>query len=191
MNCAKIITMNIGDNCSPVVKGYKPEAVIINFDDIDFDAIEYDEDNQHIITVLPLLSGKHGYKVRQRGVSFNGSNGAISQGTYQNEIARNISVVVPADATSTNGVGQPLMEGAVVVMILESFSKGADGKSAFRVVGLDRGLVLTAGNDDLNGEAGDNFVFTLTETSTTLARFLHADTYSATKLLVEGLVKQS
>lgn len=191
MNCAKIITMNIGDNCSPVVKGYKPEAVIINFDDIDFDAIEYDEDNQHIITALPLLSGKHGYKVRQRGAAFNGSNGAISQGTYQNEIARNISVVVPADATSTNGVGQPLMDGAVVVMILESFSKGADGKSAFRVVGLDRGLMLTAGNDDLNGDAGDNYVFTLTETSTTLARFLHAGTYSATKLLVEGMIKQS
>lgn len=191
MNCAKIISMNIGDNCAPVVKGYKPEAVIINYDDIDFDAIEYDEDNPHIIAALPLLSGKHGYKVRQRGTAFSGSNGSISQGTYQNEVARNISIVVPADATSTNGVGQPLMDGAVVVMILESFSKGADGKSAFRVVGLDRGLMMTAGSDDLNGDAGDNYVFTLTETSTTLAKFLHAGSYSATKLLVEGMLNQS
>lgn len=183
--------MNIGDACAPVVKGYKPEAVIINYDDIDIDAIEYDEQNKHIITALPLLAGKHGYKVRQRGAAFNGTNGTISQGTYQNEVARNVSIVVPADATSTNGVGQPLMDGAVVVMILESFSKGADGKSAFRVVGLDRGLMMTGGNDDLNGDAGDNYVFTLTETSTTLAKFLHAGTYSATKLLVEGLTKQS
>lgn len=184
--------MNIGDNCSPVVKGYKPEAVIINFDDIDFDAIEYDEDNQHIIKALPLLSNKHGYKVKQRGAQpFNGSNGSMSQGTYQNEIARNISVVVPADATHTNAIGQPLAEGAVVVMILESKSKGADGMSSFRVIGIDGGLVATAATDDLNGDAGDNYVFTLTEKSTTLARFLHAGSYSATKLLVEGLVKQS
>ena len=183
--------MNIGDACASVVKGYKPEAVIINYDDIDFDAIEYDNENPHIITALPLLAGKHGYKVRQRGTVFNGTNGTISQGTYQNEVARNVSIVVPADATSTNGVGQPLMDGAVVVMILESFSKGADGKSAFRVVGLDRGLMMTAGNDDLNGDAGDNYVFTLTETSTTLAKFLHAGIYSATKSLVEGLTQQS
>jgi hypothetical protein len=192
MNCAKIISMNIGDNCSPVVKGYKPEAVIINFDDIDFDGVEYDENNPHVITALPLLSGKNAYKVKQRGAQpFNGSNGSMSQGTYQNEIARNISVVVPADATHTNAIGQPLAEGAVVVMILESKSKGADGMSSFRVIGLDGGLVATAETDDFNGDAGDNYVFTLTETSTTLAKFLHAGTYSATKTMVDGLVKKA
>lgn len=192
MNCAKIISMNIGDNCSPIVKGYKPEAVIVNIDDIDFDAIEYEEDNQHIVKNLPLRDGKFGYRVTQRGATpYSGTNSAMAQGTYQNDVTNTVSVVIPRDAETTDKVAQPLANGAVVVMILESKDKGADGNSAFEVLGLDGGLVATASTSDVGGDAGKNYIFTLTEVSTTLAKFLHAGSYSATKLLVEGLVKQS
>ena len=115
----------------------------------------------------------------------------MSQGTYQTDVTDSVSIVIPRDATSTNAVGQPLVNGAVVVMVLESKDKGADGKSAFEIFGLDGGLVATAGTSNVSGEAGKNFIFTLTEVSSNLAKFLHAGTYSATKLLVEGLVKQS
>lgn len=192
MNCANIISMNIGDTCSPIVKGYKNESVIINIDDIDFDAIEYDEENPHIVKNLPLKDGKFGYRVIQRGATpHSDTNSAMSQGTYQNDVTDSVSIVIPRDATSTNAVGQPLVNGAVVVMVLESKDKGADGKSAFEIFGLDGGLVATAGTSNVSGEAGKNFIFTLTEVSSNLAKFLHAGSYSATKLLVEGLVKQS
>lgn len=192
MNCANIISMNIGDKCSPIVKGYKNESVIINIDDIDFDAIEYEDDNHHIVKNLPLKDGKFGYRVIQRGATpHSGTTSAMAQGTYQNDVTNTVSVVIPRDAESTNSVAQPLVNGAVVVMVLESKDKGADGKSAFEVFGLDGGLVATASSADVGGEAGKNYIFTLTEVSTTLAKFLHAGSYSATKLLVEGLVKQS
>jgi hypothetical protein len=192
MNCAKIISMNIGDNCSPIVKGYKPEAVIININDIDFDAIQYDEMNSHVVKSLTLLNGKVGFKVMQQGAQpFNGTNSAMSQGTYQNDVTNTVSVVMPRDAETTNRVAQPLANGAVVVMVLESKSKGADGNSAFEIIGLDGGLVATASTSDVSGDAGKNYVFTLTETTSNLAMFLNAGSYNSTKLLVEGLIKQS
>lgn len=192
MNCAKIISMNIGDKCSPIVKGYKNESVIINIDDIDFDAIEYEDDNHHIVKNLPLKAGKFGYRVIQRGATpHSGTTSAMTQGTYQNDVTNTVSVVIPRDAESTNSVAQPLVNGAVVVMVFESKDKGADGKSAFEIFGLDGGLVATASSSDVGGEAGKNYIFTLTEVSSNLAKFLHAGTYSATKLLVEGLVQQS
>ena len=190
MNCAKIISMNIGDTCSPIVKGYKPNAVIINFDDIDFDAIQFDEANPHVVKSLSLVSGKYGYKVVQRGATpFNGTNSAMAQATYQNDVTHTVSVVIPKDATSTNAIAQPLANGAVVVMILESKTKGDDGQSSFEIIGLDGGLVATASTDDINGDAGKNYIFTLTEVSTKLATFVNAGTYASTKLMVEGLLK--
>lgn len=192
MGCAKIISMNIGDNCSPIVKGYKPEAVIINIDDIDLDAIEYEDENKHVAKNLPLREGRFGYRVRQRGATpYNGTSTSMAQGSYQNDVTNTVSIVIPRDATNTNSVAQPLADGAVVVMILESKDKGADGNSAFEIFGLDGGLTATAATSDVGGDAGKNFIFTLTEVTTNLARFLNAGTYSATKLLVEGIVKQS
>jgi hypothetical protein len=192
MNCAKIISMNIGDSCSPIVKGYKPEAVIINIDDIDFNAIQRDERNTHVVKSLPLKDGKNGFKVIQRGAQpFNGTNSAMAQGTYQNEVTNTVSIVIPRDATNTNVVAQPLANGAVVVMILESKDKGADGNSAFEIIGLDGGLIATASTSDVGGDAGKNYIFTLTETTSNLATFLDAGDYNSTKLLVDGLVKQS
>ena len=192
MNCANIISMNIGDACAPVVKGYKPNAVIINYDDIDFDALQYDDNNEHIVKALSLVSGKSGYKVTQRGATpFNGTNSAMAQATYQNDVTHTVSVVIPKDATTTNEIAQPLANGAVVVMILETKSKGADGNSAYEIIGLDGGLVATASTDDVNGDSGKNYIFTLTEVSTTLATFLSAGTYAETKTMVDGLVKKS
>lgn len=192
MNCVNLISMNIGDACAPVVKGYKPNAVIINYDDIDFDALQYDETNPHVVTSLALVTGKSGYKVTQRGATpFSGTNASMAQATYQNEVTHTVSVVIPKDATSTNEIAQPLANGAVVVMILETKSKGADGESAYEIIGLDGGLVATASTDDVNGDSGKNYIFTLTEVSTTLATFLSAGTYAATKTMVDGLVNKS
>jgi predicted DNA-binding ArsR family transcriptional regulator len=115
----------------------------------------------------------------------------MAQGTYQNDVTNTVSVVMPRDAETTNKVAQPLANGAVVVMVLESKSKGADGNSAFEIIGLDGGLVATASTSDVSGDAGKNYVFTLTETTSNLAMFLNAGSYNSTKLLVEGLIKQS
>lgn len=182
--------MNIGDSCSPIVKGYKNEAVIINFDDIDFDAIQYDETNKHIVKSLTLKESSYAYKVIQRGAQpFNGTNSAMAQATYQNDVTKTVSIVIPKDAENTDKVGQPLVNGATVVVILESKSKGSDGNSAFEIIGLDGGLTATSHTDDINGDAGKNYIFTLTEVTSTLAYFLNAGTYASTKLMVDGLVK--
>jgi predicted DNA-binding ArsR family transcriptional regulator len=129
--------------------------------------------------------------MQQGAQPFNGTNSAMAQGTYQNDVTNTVSVVIPRDAETTNKVAQPLANGAVVVMVLESKSKGADGNSAFEIIGLDGGLVATASTSDVSGDAGKNYVFTLTETTSNLAMFLNAGSYNSTKLLVEGLIKQS
>lgn len=190
MNCSKIISMNIGDKCAPIVKGYKDRAIIINYDDIDFDALSYDADNEHIVSTLTLKDGKFGYLVKQRGAQpFNGSNSAMAQGTYQNDVTNTIQIVIPRDAENTSKVAQPLANGAQVVVILETKSKGADGKSAFEIYGLDGGMTATAHTADVNGDAGKNYIYTLTEVTTNVGLFLHSSSYEATKLMVEGLVK--
>lgn len=192
MNCSKIISMNIGDVCAPIVKGYKDKAVIINYDDIDWDNITREEGNEHVIKSLSLLSGKYGYRVTQRGANpFNGTNSAMAATEYQNETTNTVQVLIPRDAENTNAIAQPLANGAVVVMILESKSHGADGNSAFEIVGLDGGLVATANTSDINGDAGKNFIFTLTETTTNVATFVNAGTYASTKLMVDGLINNA
>lgn len=190
MTCDKIISMNIGGTCTPNVKGYKGNAVIINLADIDFAALAYDETNPHIVKTLTLKSGKYGYSITQRGAQpHNGTNSAMAQGTYQNDNTFTVSLVIPHDATSVNGVSQPLANGAEVVIILESKSKGEDGKSAFEIIGLDGGLVATASAYDIYGDAGKNDIFTLTEVTTSMGKFLFNTDYEATKLMVEGLVQ--
>lgn len=192
MNCSKIISMNIGDACAPVVKGYRNRAVVINYDDIDFDALTRETANPHVVKTLTLKSGATAYKVLQRGAQpYTGTNSAMAQGTYQNDVTNTVQIVVPRDAETTNKFAQPLANGAEVVLILETKDKGADGLSAFEIWGLEGGLVATANTTDVSGDAGKNYIFTLTEVTTNLANFLDAGGYEATKTMVEGMVTQA
>lgn len=189
MNCSKIISKNIGVECVSNAKGYKSRGVIINYDDIDFSALKRSADNPHVIEELVLKEGKYGYVLMHRGTAFNGTNAAMSRGTYGNTNINNVVFIAPHDADTVHKVTQPLMNDAEVVVILETKSKGADGKSAFEVFGLQGGLVANANTYDANGEAGKNDIITLTEETESMGEFLWNSDYAATKLMVDGLTK--
>jgi hypothetical protein len=73
----------------------------------------------------------------------------MAQGAYGNTMSNNIVFIVPNDATTANNFTQPLLNGGEVVVILESKDKGADGKSAFEIYGIDQGLTMTAGERNI------------------------------------------
>lgn len=191
MNCSKLIAMNIGgENCASNVAGYRSKAVVLNFEDI-VDVVR-NTDNPHIVEEITLAEGKFGYYVEQRGAKrFDGSNGTMAQGTYENTITNGVVFQVPFDATTTNNFTQPLLNGGEVVIILESKSKGVDGKSAFEIYGLDQGLTMTAGERNVNDERGKYISMTVSETTTSAGDFLFNESYAATKAMVESLVKKS
>lgn len=193
MNCNNLINISVGDRCESVTKGYKDTAVIINFEDVDFDSITRDEANRHIVTALSLKDGKYGYKIKQRSAKkFNGTKSSMTSTDYQNEMGHTIQFFVPdADATTVNGFLQPLKDGALVVVILERTTQGTDGKSAFEVYGLDSGCTVATMDKDGNGDSGHGALVAMTETSPSVMTFLFNESYDATKLIVDGLVKNS
>ena len=67
--CEYLISSDIeGYDCSnPMVKGAKPDGLIINRKDINMGSIAYDPSNPFLITALPLASGATAHNIVQGG----------------------------------------------------------------------------------------------------------------------------
>lgn len=184
INCSDIISANIGVDCVPAAKGFKADGVLVNYNDIDFDALDKEKS---VVSALSLQSGKYGVKIKQRTPKkFNGSNTALAQNDYGNSVTNTVQFYVQGTTPDiVDNVLQPLANGGVVVAILET------SDNQFRIYGLNGGLSLSALNENPNDDSGFGWIVGLTETSSEVAVFLDAGTYSTTKLLVDGLVRTS
>lgn len=189
--CDFKLAKDIAGSCeSPQVAGLKNTGYLINFDDIDWDALTKDQTNAKIVASLTLLSGKRAYKVIVPGnTPFTGTNAALAAGTYRNKFTKTANIVVldSGPDVSKNVIDQ--LANGRFVFIFENKYPGADKKNTFEIYGLETGLVATEmTNEKYSEETDGGWAVTLVETGApSSGLFFFNESISATRAALTSL----
>lgn len=202
MICQKLINQGIDARCDlPMVRGFEPDGIIINYDDIDFAATTVPEGSDNVRTVV-LKSGKTGYPVKQPANSpFTGSESTLNVGTYASTWEHSIQLILMSVGAYTSELVDKLASGRFV-LILRNKTKtdaqsGLNGAtlvqdaSEYQIFGLEQGMTATAGTrtpDDEDTMGGT--LITLTETGApSHGLFLWSGTKASTNLAYNSLLE--
>lgn len=189
--CDFKLAKDIAGSCeSPQVAGLKNTGYLINFDDIDWDALAKDQTNAKIVASLTLLSGKRAYKVIVPGnTPFTGTNAALAAGTYRNKFTKTANIVVldSGPDVSKNVIDQ--LANGRFVFIFENKYAGADKKNTFEIYGLETGLVATEmTNEKYSEETDGGWAVTLVETGApSSGLFFFNESITATRAALTSL----
>lgn len=181
-----LISTGYEKTCVQPKKGIARNAVIFNWDDVDWASVELGADN-NIVEALPLKTGKLGYPIIQFKDPFNGTGKSFNQGTYVNSFNKTVAFVT---LTREQKIGlnltDPLANGKFV-MIVENEDKGSDQKAAFEIYGFNNGLHMSSYEENPYGDAYGGGVYQLQEEAATSSSVYLFDTsYSATKAIFDG-----
>lgn len=192
--CDGLIAKAISDiSCSnPSVKGLERRAIIINREDIDFTSVTFDTTKKNVLTALALKSGKSGFEVVQKGPNpFTGTNQSANVGAYGTGVNRNLVIaLLNNDQETSEDVIDSMLNGEFVAVV-EYKDKGAGRASAFRVLGLHNGLVLSAYEHDPYGDTYAGGLVTLTETDAPMSAVYLGKTYADGKTLFDSLLEEA
>lgn len=189
--CDFKLAKDIAGSCeSPQVAGLKNTGYLINFDEIDWDALTKDQTNAKIVASLTLLSGKRAYKVIVPGnTPFTGTNAALAAGTYRNKFTKTANIVVldSGPDVSKNVIDQ--LANGRFVFIFENKYAGADKKNTFEIYGLETGLVATEmTNEKYSEETDGGWAVTLVETGApSSGLFFFNESITATRAALTSL----
>lgn len=191
--CDFKLAADLGGSCeSPSVAGLMNNAVILNFDDVDWDAITWDESNPNVITNLPLKAGKRAYAAYMPGKTpYTGTNKTFTEGTYRNKFTKTVAMVILDNGPEVAAhVIDPLANGRFVA-IMENKYQGEDHRNTFEVYGLEQGLSANELTDDKYSEDTDGgWAVSLQEVNAPRSGlYLFADSVAATRTLVENMLK--
>lgn len=144
LNCEEKLTAAIAKNCTEKpMGGLEVNAVLINYDDIDFATSTYDGANDLIITSLATASGTQGFfleGVKQtNAISFELVKKEDTWDGYKHVFA---GVILAPSAVNKELLAQ-VASGGRYVVIVEKKWKGTDDVDAFEVLGWDSGLVIS------------------------------------------------
>lgn len=181
-----LISVGYNKSCVQPKKGICKNAVILNWDDIDWASVELGADN-NIVESMPLKSGKLGYAIVQFKDPFNGTSKAFNQGTYVNSFDKTVAFVTLTREQETSlKLTDPLANGKFV-MVVENEDKGSDQKAAFEIYGFNNGLHLSSYEENPYGDAYSGGVYQLQEqAAVSSAMYLFDTSYSATKAIFDG-----
>lgn len=193
--CDFKLAADLSASCeNPSVAGLKNNGYIINFDDIDFDALVFDETNPNIVKTLALITGKKAYRMYVPGKTpFTGTNKAMVAGTYRNKFTKTVNLVILDNGPDvSHNIIDQLANGQFVI-ILENKFAGKDHKNTFEIYGLEQGLSATALADDKYSEETDGgWSATLEETNAPRSGiFLFGESITATRAALASLVSGS
>lgn len=193
--CAKDLTIGSMFDCTALpVKGFKPDAVIINRNDVDFDSITMQSGQgatgSIVLATLPLKTGARAHAIIQASVSpFSGTQITMEQGSFMNTFNKELHLIVFAQMdTGVAYITDALAQGEFVVVLRR---KSPNGNTEYPIFGLDSGLKATEitqdfYSDDTNGAVA----VTLTEEDAPVfERFLRAGTYPGTVEDTEALLE--
>ncbi len=164
VTCVDLIAKGYEKDCDrEPKKGFGREAILINYEDVDWDNIVMGAD-ANIVTTLPLKSGgKQGYKVVQYKDPFSGSNKSFHEGTYFNSWDKTlVFALLTRDQKQSLQLVDPLTNGKFIA-IMRNEDAGSDGKCTFEIKGFHNGLKLTAGEENPYGETYGGMLLTATE----------------------------
>ena len=160
--CDFLISNDItGYDCSnPMVKGAKPDGLLINRGDINMASVTYDSSDPFTITALPLQSGKVAYDIVQSGKTpYTGTQQELVEGTYQNTFTNTLQFVILNQGTTTAEQVFALMNGEFVVVL-------QNNNGTYQVFGLEAGLRASAMVRELyNDDTLSGWLVTMTEES--------------------------
>jgi hypothetical protein len=163
VNCVDLIQRGYQKDCArEPKKGLGREAVLINYEDIDWANVVVGAD-ANIITTMPLKSGKVGYSIVQFKDPFNGTAKAFHEGTYINSWDKTfVFATITRDQQQSLKLNDPLANGKYVV-IVRNEDGGSDGKATFEIYGYHNGLKLTAADHNPYGDTYGGDLFTSQE----------------------------
>lgn len=163
VNCVDLIQQGYQKDCArEPKKGFGREAILINYEDIDWANVVVGAD-ANIITTLPLKSGKVGYSIVQFKDPFNGTAKAFHEGTYINSWDKTfVFATITRDQQQSLKLNDPLANGKYVV-IVRNEDGGSDGKATFEIYGYHNGLKLTAADHNPYGDTYGGDLFTSQE----------------------------
>lgn len=190
--CDYKLAQNIGSSCdNPIVQGLKNKGYIMNYDDIDFDSLQRDSDNNLIVSSLTLASGKKAYSAYVPGKTpFTGTKSELATGTYANKFNKTASIVVlDSGPDVAKNIINNLANGKFV-FIMENKYQGADKKNTFEIYGLEQGLTASElTNEKYSEDTDGGWAVTLVEENAPSAGiFLFSESIKATRALLESLL---
>lgn len=162
--CAQLISQGYDKVCErEPKKGFGPVAILLNYDDIDWNNVVVGA-SANIITTLPLKAGgKKGYKVAQFKNPFQGTGRNLNDGTYLRSWDKTFTfATLTRDANQNLNLNDPMANGKFVA-IVQNEDAGSDGKCKWEILGYHNGLQLSACDQDAYGDAYGGDVFTLKE----------------------------
>lgn len=194
-SCDFKLASDLGASCeNPAVAGIKNTGYIMNFDDIDFSALTYDESNPNIVKTLALLTGKKAYKMYVPGSQpYTGTNKAMVKGNYRNKFTKTVSVVILDNGPEVcHNIIDQLANGQFVIVLENKFA-GKDAKNSFEIYGLEQGMSAATLSDDKYSEETDGgWAATLEETNAPRSGiFLFGESIAATRAALASLVSGS
>lgn len=162
-----------------VTDGFESVGYIVRRSDIDYSSIRYgwsDTDGtvtypNTVVTNFALKEGKKGKYIGQLKDAFSGTNVALATGDFRNSFTNTVSFKIfgtgPYNAQITNALAN-----GEYVIILQQKEKGERGESAYRIFGLDNGLVASeVSNDAYDESLGNGWGVTLEETGATSSSY--------------------
>lgn len=164
---------NIKVQCS-LADGYEDLGYIVSRSDIDFAHVTYggsftnDQDEQVIVpnttvTSIALKDSKKGNYVAQLKNAFSGTAVSFNASDYRNTFTNTVSFNIYGNSAEVASIVNGLSNNEFV-LILQQKEKGADGSSAYRIFGLENGLVASeVSQDNYSDSVGAGWTITMTE----------------------------
>lgn len=191
VNCVDIISKGYQKDCArEPKKGFGREAVLLNYEDVDWPNVVVGTD-ANIITTLPLKAGgKQGYNVVNFKDPFNGTAKAFHEGTYINSWDKTfVFVTITRDQKQSLELNDPLANSKFIA-IVKNEDGGADGKCTFEIYGYHNGLKLTAADHNPYGDTYGGDLFTAQEQEAgRSAMYLYNTSVAATEAAVQSYLK--
>lgn len=197
--CSYLLSGDIAPSCKDyVVPGFEQDGLIMNRDEIDFGAIEFDSARPNVISQLAMLAGKRAYRVRVLGnTPFTGTATSFVAGTYQNTFTNTVQFLVLDNGPDVCANVIDMLANGKFVMILENTYKSLNketnkGDSAFQIYGYTQGLAASAiENDKYSEETNGGWLVTMQETKASKSGFfLFKTDYATTKAMFESLAEK-
>ncbi len=203
ISCGKLSMGVVGVDCNnPLIMGVKPNAIIINHDDIDIEKTVISD--KGIITSLVLKtegeSTRKGFRAQtlNDGIS---TNVAFAKGTYYNGWEQNFTLRLFDNTPKVKDFINQLSKSRVVVIVENNYVKYADpsdseekkGETVYEVYGFYTGLELNeATHDSTDADTKGGYVLTCgcdeNSKEPSLPITIFNESLAATKTMVEGLV---
>lgn len=183
------ISADVSQDCdNPMVAGTKDRLILINFADKDSVVKNI---NPLIIEDMLLASGTQAYQYDGKNNS-NGNNFELIVKDFAEVYKHKLPFKVFKNDGATKQQLELMAKGRVIA-IVENNHKGLNGNSAFEILGLDSGLVLSVHTRDSNDDPTQGAHDLMLESSDKSlephvpATFFITD-YATTKALVESLL---